>query len=449
MNGTTGRRRTLPPAALRGRWSALRAAARDRLALMTEVAAQADAVTLRMGSKTLLVFNRPEYARHVLRDNHSNYRKGIGLVQSRRALGDGLLTSEGERWRRQRALVQPLFAGERLSAFAPVVAAEASRLGNRWRERSAAGAVDMVSEMTGFTLGVLGKVLLNADLRAYTFVEEAFAAVQQQAMFEMVTLGLVPHWLPLSGQRRFRRARAELDRVVDDLVGMRAGEAGDDLVSTLLADADREPGVAGVRDELITLMLAGHETTASTLSWLWLEIDRHPEVAGRLRAESERVLGGRPATAADMPRLTYTMAVVHEVMRLHPPVWILPRTAVEEDEIGGYHVPAGADVLICPYILHRHPGLWHAPDRFDPDRFAAARPGERAQYAYLPFGGGPRACVGSNLGLLEACICVATLVSRFRIELVPGTRVSTVANLSLRPHPALPMRLIDREGSTG
>ncbi|MFE3176323.1 cytochrome P450 [Amycolatopsis sp. NPDC059235] len=439
----------LPPLAGPGRWRALAAAGRDRLGLMRALAAEGDAMRFRMGPKTMYFFNHPDHAKHVLRDNHANYRKGIGLVESRRALGNGLLTSDGALWKSQRRVVQPLFHGTRIAGLAGAVAEEADHLVNRWQRRDNDAPADMVSEMTRFTLSVLGRVLLDTDLRPYAGIEPAFAAVQEQAMFEMITLGSVPQWLPLPGQLRFRRAQRELGRTVTALTAEREHDRGEDLVSRLLdaADAAEDPAAARrrLRDELVTLLLAGHETTSSTLAWTWLMVGRHPEVGDRLCEEARRVLGDRRATSDDLARLTYTTAVIEEVMRLWPPVWILPRRAIAGDEIGGLAVPAGADTLICTYTLHRHPGFWRSPDRFDPDRFTGCRP-ERERYAYLPFGAGPRACVGSTLGMLEAVLCVATVIRRFRPTPADGYRDRAQANLSLRVRGELPMTLNEFSG---
>jgi len=421
--------------------------ARDRLALMTSAAEQyGDAVRVRVGPKTLYIFNHPDYARHVLADNGANYHKGIGLIQARRALGDGLLTSEGELWRKQRKTVQPVFQQKRIAEQAGIIAQEAANLVGRLRAHEGGGPVDVMKEMTGLTLGVLGRTLLDADLGAFGSVGHSFEAVQDQAMFEMVSLSMVPMWVPLPKQLRFRRARAELQRVVDELVAERTarpGDLGDDVLSRLIVstgqEADALVGQQRMRDELVTLLLAGHETTASTLGWTFYLIDRHPEVLARLRAEAVEVIGDRLPVHADLPRLKYTVMVVEEVMRLYPPVWILTRQAQQEDMVGGYRVPAGADVLVCPYTLHRHPGFWDAPDRFDPDRFDPGRAASRPRYAYIPFGAGPRVCVGSNLGIMEAVFVIAMVARELRLTKVPGYEVIPEPMLSLRVRGGLPM----------
>ncbi|HEV2886396.1 MAG TPA: cytochrome P450 [Jatrophihabitans sp.] len=420
----------------------------NRLGLMNLAASEyGDAVRISIGPKTLYFFNNPEYAKHVLADNAGNYHKGIGLVQAKRAIGDGLLTSDGPLWRKQRKMIQPVFQAKRIAQQAGVIAAEASRLVERLRSHEGAGPVDIMQEMTGLTLGVLGQSLLDADLSAYAGVGHSFEAVQDQAMFEMVTLGMVPMWVPLPKQLRFRKARQNLEHVVDGLVADRLSRSGDgdgdDVMSRLIDSTRREPdpvvGKQRMRDELVTLLLAGHETTASTLGWTFYLLDKHPQVWQRLHDEAVEVLGDRSPTYEDLHRLTYTSMVVEEVMRLYPPVWILPRLAQAEDEIGGYHVPAGADVVVCPYTMHRHPQFWTDPERFDPERFDPSRTANRPGYAYIPFGAGPRFCVGNHLGMMEAVFVISSVVRELRLAKLPGYRVVPEPMLSLRVRGGLPM----------
>ncbi|MDH6124907.1 cytochrome P450 [Kitasatospora sp. GP82] len=441
--------RPMPGPARREMPGLLRQLVGDRLALMTSAARQyGDAVRIRIGPKTLYFFNHPEHAKRVLADHAANYHKGIGLQQAKRALGDGLLTSEGALWQKQRKVIQPAFQARRIAKQAGIVAEEAGKLVARLRTFEGGGPVDVVKEMTGLTLGVLGRTLLDADLGALTGLGEAFEAVQDQAMFEMVTMGTVPMWVPLPHQLRFRRARQTLQQAVDQLVADRVARGGDlaegedalaRLVLSTRAEPDPRVGVQRMRDELTTLLLAGHETTASTLGWTLYLVDRHPEVRERLHAEAVEVLGDRLPEYQDLHRLTYTMRVVEEVMRLYPPVWILPRQAQADDEVGGYRVPAGADVLICPYTLHRHPEFWDAPEQFRPDRFDPEHSGGRPRYAYIPFGAGPRFCVGNSLGLMEAVFTIALLSRELRLSLVPGYRVVAEPMLSLRVRGGLPM----------
>jgi cytochrome P450 len=406
-----------------------------------------DAAHFRMGPKVLYLFNRPEHAKYVLHDNNANYHKGIGLVHAKRALGEGLLTSDGELWRGQRKAIQPSFQRDRIAGAADDIVEEAGKLVERWKAHEPGQPVDVVAEMTTFTLAVLGRMLLGGELGPHDTIGEAFSVVQDQAMFEMTTLSTVPHWLPLPRHRRFRRARAELEKLVNSMIDERAGEGDEngDVLSRLLATYRAEPDDAlrrrRLRDELVTLLLAGHETTSSTLGWTWYEMDRNPRVAERVREEAGAVLADRAPSFEDLRELPYTMSVVEEAIRLHPPVWILPRRAVDADEIDGYRIAPGMDVLISPYTLHRNPEFWPDPERFDPDRFSPERARGRGRFSYIPFGGGPRVCVGSNLGMAEAVLVTAMVARDLRLRLAPGHRVVGEAMLSLRIRGGLPMTI--------
>ncbi|MFH9670552.1 cytochrome P450 [Streptomyces globisporus] len=427
----------------------LRKLAVDRLGMMRDAAGLGDAVRVSMGPKKLYIFNRPDYAKHVLADNNDNYHKGIGLVQSRRVLGDGLLTSDGETWREQRRIVQPAFKPGRINQQAAAVAEEAAKLVALLRGHEGGGPVDVLQEVTGLTLGVLGRTLLDSNLTAHESLAHSFEEVQDQAMLEMVSQGMVPAWLPLPPQARFRRARRELYRVADLLVAdrrsrMADGGPGDDALSRIIVAADMrrdDPARARnrLREELVTLLLAGHETTASTLGWTLHLLERHPEVRDRVRAEARAALGDGVPGPEDLHRLTYTTMVVQEAMRLFPPVWILPRVAQQRDVVGGYTVSAGSDVLVCPYIMHRHPGLWEDPERFDPERFEPRQTADRPRYAYIPFGAGPRFCVGSNLGMMEAVFVTALVTRDLDLRTVAGHRAVAEPMLSLRMRGGLPM----------
>ncbi len=443
-----GQRRVPPGPPRTAALGQLMVMARDRLGMMSSAAARyGDAARLPVGPKQLYFFNHPDYARHVLADNAANYHKGIGLVHARRALGDGLLTSEGELWRKQRKVIQPAFQNRRLTQYTGVVAEEAAALVDRLRAHQGRGPINVLSEMTKLTLGVLGRTLLNADLSAFGSVGHSFEAVQDQAMFELASLNAVPTWIPLPKQLRFRRARRDLQGVVDQLVAERGTNVdGDDVLSRLIVSTREEPDPAvarqRLRDELVTLLLAGHETTASTLGWTFYLADKHPEVWQRLHEEAVSALGDRLPTFEDLNNLRYTSMVIEEAMRLYPPVWILTRQSLAEDEVGGYHVPAGVDVLICPYTMHRNPQFWEDPERFDPERFNPDQSKARPRYAYLPFGAGPRFCVGNHLGMMEAALVVAMVSRDLRLVKQPGYRVVAEPMLSLRIRGGLPMTVL-------
>jgi cytochrome P450 len=440
--------RTPPGPPRRAALGILRQLRADRIGLMSEAVREyGDAVRVAIGPKKLYIFNHPDHAKHVLADNAANYHKGIGYTEAKRALGDGLLTSEGALWREQRRVIQPVFQHKRIAERADVIVDEALGLVDRLRAYQDTGRpVDVLTEVTALTLGVLGDTLLDMDLSTVDAVEHSFEAVQDQAMFEMETLGLVPRWLPLRGQRAFRAARAHLERVVATLVARREARpssTGDDVLTRLIAstgkETDRRVADRRMRDELVTLLLAGHETTASTVGWTLHLVSQHPDVHARLRDEAMTVYGDRRPVHSDLPKLRYTNMVLQEAMRLYPPVWILPRRTIDADEVGGYHVPAGAEVLICPYTLHRHPRYWPDPDRFDPSRFDPDVPTTRPRYAHIPFGGGPRFCVGNHLGMMEATFVISTIMRDLRLVPRPGSRVRPEPMMSLRLGGGLPM----------
>jgi cytochrome P450 len=441
--------RTPPGPPRRATFGLLRKLKADRLGLMAQARAEyGDAVRVVIGPKRLYIFNHPDHAKHVLADNAANYHKGIGYVESKRALGDGLLTSEGELWRKQRRTIQPVFQHKRIARQADVIVEEAAKLLARLRSFEGGGVVDVLEEVTGLTLGVLGRTLLDADLGAFESIGHSFEHVQDQAMFDMETMGMVPAFLPLPKQRRFRAARADLTRIVQALVDERVANpraGSEDVLSRLIESTGQEadPRVAEqrMRDELITLLLAGHETTASTIGWTLYLCDQHPDVWSKLHDEAVSVLGDRLPEYQDLHSFRYTTMVLNEVMRLYPPVWILTRRAVDVDEVGGYHVPAGADVLICPYTLHRHPDYWDEPDRFDPNRFDPDVTTNRPRYAYIPFGAGPRFCVGNHLGLMEATFVIALLARDLRLTRIPGHTVTPEPMLSLRLGGGLPVNV--------
>jgi enediyne biosynthesis protein E7 len=443
---TANGRRVPPGPPRRAALGILRKLRADRLGLMSEAVREyGDAVRVAIGPKTLYIFNHPDHAKHVLADNAANYHKGIGYTEAKRALGDGLLTSEGALWKEQRRTIQPVFQHKRIAAQAGVIVDEALGLVERLRAHEGR-RVDVLSEITALTLGVLGSTLLDADLGMFESVGHSFEAVQDQAMFEMETLGLVPRWLPLKGQRAFRTARADLERIVGILVAGRKASpsaSGDDVLTRLIAstakESDKRVADRRMRDELVTLLLAGHETTASTVGWTLNLVSKHPDVRERLHAEAVSVFGGRRPEYEDLTALRYTHMVLQEAMRLFPPVWILPRRALADDEVGGFHVPAGADVLISPYTLHRHPRYWHDPLRFDPERFDPDTPANRPRYAHIPFGAGPRFCVGNHLGMMEATFIIATLMRELRLEREPGFEVTPEPMMSLRLGGGLPM----------
>lgn len=405
-----------------------------------------DAVRLPLGHKTLHVFNHPDHVGHVLVDNADNYRKGIGQIHARRVIGDGLLTSDGELWRKQRKTIQPLFQARRLARLVTVIAEEADKLALKLRESAESGPVDIRDQMTGLALGVLGRSLLETDLGMFETIGPSLEAVQDQAMFEVMSLGAVPLWVPLPRQLRFRRARKDLQNIVDRLAaGVSSRTSGEDIISRLVESAKQENdpriGRGRMRDELVTLLLAGHETTASTMSWAFYLLDKHPEAWERVHAEAVEVFSKGAPDVEALHGLRFTGNVIQETLRLYPPVWLLPRIAKGADEIGQYRISAGADVLISPYLMHRNPSLWADPMRFDPDRFDQPGIPGGHRYAYIPFGAGPRFCIGNNLGMMEATLVLSAVARDLRLRKVPDYEVVGEPMLTLRVRGGLPMTI--------
>jgi cytochrome P450 len=420
-------------------------------ALVDLRAAFGDVVRLKVapGMQTFLVAH-PAGVQHVLQDNQRNYVKSRSYRAIAELTGRGLLTSDGDHWLRHRRLAQQSFYRERLAAFVPVMADCSQRAIKRWESGD---ELDISAEMMRLTLTVAGETLFSTDLSGEgAAVGGAFTRVSD---YVSRRLDSIPGWmtsfrypLPTLGRMRFKRGLRELDRVVYDTISRRRGreEEFDDLLSTLATarEAD-EPALDDheLRDEVMTFLLAGHETTANALGWTWYLLALNPDARDRLTEEIDDVLGGRTPSHDDLDRLVYTGAVVREVLRLYPPAWAVERETVEPDEIGGHVVPKGAAVMVSPFVTHRHPDFWADPETFEPDRFLQEGDA-RHRFAFLPFGGGRRQCIGGHFALMEATVVVATVAQRFHCELVEGARVETDPEITLRARFGIPMRVVSR-----
>jgi cytochrome P450 len=408
-----------------------------------------DYASFRFGRWLEVLVNDPEGIRQVLAVDHRRYRKGQALQEARRVLGDGLLTSEGDAHRRQRRLLQPIFTNRRIGAYAGAMAACADLAQSRWRDGT---VLDVHAEMTRLTLAIVGQTLFDADVEGEA-AEIGEALTTAIAAVNRLTFPYGHLWerLPLPSVRRFHAATERLDSTIYRLIGeRRAGRTGDDLLSLLLAARDDEGDGAGmsdrqVRDEAMTLFLAGHETTANLLAWTWLLLAQSPEAEERLHEELERVVGGRLATLGDLPALEYTDRVISEALRLYPPVWLFSRVALEDVELGGYRLPEGTGVVLSQWVTHHDPRWYPDPWRFDPERWTPAAQQGRPQHAFFPFAGGPRVCIGEGFARMEAKLVLATIASRWRLARVDGHRAGLDAKITLRPKGGLPM-LVSRRG---
>jgi cytochrome P450 len=323
------------------------------------------------------------------------------------------------------------------------------------REREAAGpeeVVDMLDHMMKVTLRIAGTTLFGTDVTGEADeIGRAFRIGFAHVSRRMNAPALVPAWLPTPGNLAFGRAKRLLDRVVLQLIAARrrSGAQPADLLSLLLAAQDEETGVGmtdeQVKNEVLTLLMAGHETMGAALAWTWYLLGRHPRVQDDMADEVVGRLGGRSPALEDLPRLPLTRAVFEETLRLYPPAWGQPREAIEADEINGFAIPAGAPVALSQYVTHRHPDFWEKPEQFEPSRFLPERAAGRHKFAYFPFGGGPRVCIGNHFALMEGPLVLATILQRFRVELVPGQEVLPDATFTLRPRHGVKVLLRPRQ----
>lgn len=387
-----------------------------------------DIVQYRSSVEPAYLINHPDYVRHVLQTYGQNYNKDTFLNKYilESLTGQGLLTSENPLWREQRRLIQPAFHKQSLPKFAELMRQAVSRALDRLDAAADAGQpINIAAEMMRLTLDIVTEALFSFDITGQ-------ADEIGEAMDTMTTIGKPRH-------RKVREAIDLLDRIVYAIIDERREHPQrerDDLLNMLL-DARYEDGtpmpVKQVRDEVMALLVAGHETTANTLSWTWYLLDQNPDAVAQLEAEIDPALGRRVPDVMDFQRLPYTEKVVQEAMRLYPSAWSISRRALGDDEIGGYFIPAQSIVAMSPYTMHRHPAFWDEPERFDPERFAPEKVAARPRYAYFPFGGGARQCIGNNFALMESMIIIPAIAGRFRLRRVSAEPVEEHALVTLRP----------------
>ena len=409
---------------------------RDPLALYVRCAREfGDFSTLRFGLRRVYLINHPDLIESVLVVNARNWVKHYALRMNRLLFGDGLLTSDGDAWLRQRRLLQPLFHHDRLAGYAAVMIAMAERLADSWQDGETR---DLLADMGRLTLEIISRALFGAGLpEKARDIGAALADVGRSFNRRLAGLVILPESVPTPANLRMRRAVRRLDDILYDLIEQRRKAGGrDDLLSVLLEARDESGGRMSdrqLRDEAMTLFLAGHDTTALTLSWCWYLLAQNPQAYDALQAELATVLGGRPPTPADLPRLPYTERVVLETMRLYPAAYMMGRQAVAACELGGYRLPAGATVLMGQWLMHRDPRWYDEPERFLPDRWADGLAKRLPKFAYFPFGGGPRVCIGNSFAMMEACLVLASLARRCRFALVPGPPIRPAPAITLKP----------------
>jgi cytochrome P450 len=423
---------------------------RDQLEFYAACARQyGDVVPLRLGPRRALLIYHPDAVEEVLVTRSRDFIKSPGVRLLRRLLGDGLLLSEGDFWLRQRRLVQPAFHRQRVAAYGEVMTSLAARRMAGWKDGD---VIDVHAEMMGLTQAIVAKTLFDADVADESYAVGHASNVLMEDFGARLgsLLQLLPDWLPTPANLRAGRAIRRLNQVVYRMIGARrrGGDDRGDLLSILLQARDADDGSRmtdrQVRDEVMTLFMAGHETTAVALSWTWYLLSEHPTVAARLAEELRAAVGDRAPAVTDLPRLKYTEMVVTESMRLYPPAYGVGRQATRPTEIAGYSVAPGVIVIIPTFVVHRDPRWFEEPETFRPERWANDLARRLPRFAYFPFGGGPRQCSGTGFAMMEAILLLATITQRFRLTMVPGQRVIPTPYVTLRPEPGIRMLLTRR-----
>jgi cytochrome P450 len=401
------------------------------------------------GSQHYFFVNHPDYIKDILVTHDADFKKGRGLERAKWMLGNGLLTSEGEFHRRQRRLAQPAFHRDRIARYAGIMVEYADRMQRtRWHDGK---TLDIAEEMTHLTLAIAGKTLFDTDTEPEAQqVRQALSVTMKRFNRFMLPFAEFLDGLPLPGNRRYRAARHQLDSIIYRIIDerRRSGEDHGDLLSMLLAAQDEEGGGQmtnlQLRDEAMTIFLAGHETTANALTWAWYLLSKHPDVEARLHHELNSVLGGRLPVAPDFSCLRYTEMVITETMRLYPPAWIVARRALKDYRLAQYIVPAGAIILMSQYVMHHDMRYFPDPLRFDPDRWMPDARASRPQFSYFPFGGGSRRCIGEGFAMMEAVMVLATLAQTWSPRCLATHRVALHPLVTLRPKHGMRMLLAGR-----
>lgn len=421
---------------------------RDFLSIWTDKSFEYELMSTQLFAKRVWICNSPDTVRHAFIAAHDGFERKSPQMRAALSplLGDGLFVSDSETWRLRRRIVSPIVHASRLSLFAPIFVETALETRRRWNDL---GEIDVLSEMAQLTAEVICRSLFGRELgqaRAQAIVEGFSDYQRHVGQTDLLSLLGLPGWLP---RLRGSAQRSAAKRVTDTINGIldahvaHKQQRDDSVIGALLTATDDEGRLldrAAVRNEVATLFMAGHETTANTLSWAWYLLSQSPRVETELHAELDAVLGDRPPCLADLPNLTYARAIIEETLRLYPPVPLLAREAGRDEELRGRKVRAGSLILVVPWLLHRHRRYWSDPDSFIPERFLPGAPAPD-KYVYVPFSLGPRVCPGLSFGLAEAVLCLAALAQTFQLRLRADTVVEPVCRLTLRPGSALPMTL--------
>lgn len=396
----------------------------------------------------LAVISKPEYVKYVLQDNNKNYEKSFGYKIMKLLLGNGLLTSEGDFWRRQRRLAQPAFHRNRLSNFVNIMTDATQHLIDQWDKNEDGQEINLSNAMMGITIEIVSKAMFSTDVAGIIeTVNKEFSIANEALIKRIVSPIKIPLWMPLPSIQQEKKSYQSIRNMVKNIIEKRRiqNHDYDDLLAMLMEAKDEESGEMmsdkQILDEVVTIFLAGHETTAVALTWLFHCLDENPEVLLKLKAEAENVLNGRIPVLEDLSKLEYTMMVIEETLRLFPPAWIIGRKALHDDVIDGYFIPKGINVLMPVYQIHRHPNLWSEPEIFKPERFEKSIKKNYHKYQYFPFGGGPRLCIGNNFALMEMQIVVPMLIQKFQLKKPENFHFKKDPLITMRPEPEMRMNL--------
>ncbi|MFP4090053.1 MAG: cytochrome P450 [Cyclobacteriaceae bacterium] len=422
------------------------------LFMIREWEKQGDIYDVNFPQVPFFVLSHPDYVKHVLVDNNRNYKKAFSFNFLRYTIGNGLLTNEGESWLKQRRTAQPAFHRQRLSALLGSMVTVTEQLVSEWQKKAAGRqTVALAEEMMKTTAAIVSRALFGTDVGSFSReLVHLITVLNQQTTHKVVNPLRSPMWLPTPNNLQLKNAIKRMDEIIFGIIEQRRISSAQqhDLLAMLMDARDAETGDQmddrQLRDEVVTLMIAGTETSANALSWSFSLLMQHPEVLNRLRKEADEVLGSGPLSSESLGRLQYTTQVLNEAMRIYPPAWTTGREALSDDEIAGFPIPKGSQVYMCTYTVHRHPDFWAEPHRFDPDRFSPENSKGRHKFAFFPFGGGPRYCIGNNFAMMEMQVILATLVHHFEWQPLSALPPALDPLLSLRPGNEIRIRLAQR-----
>jgi cytochrome P450 len=428
--------------------------AKDPLKFLNDYQYQYDGIYRVKSPKYLeqiVVVSKPDYVKHILQDNNKNYHKSYGYTIMKLLLGEGLLTSEGDFWRRQRRLAQPAFHRDRLAAFVKIMTDAGNTLLQKWDSLPDGTTVNVSTSMMQVTVDIVCKAMFSSDVEdAVAVVNKEFNVANEKLIKRITSPIKIPLSIPTPGNIREKQSYKAIRGVVEKIIDKRrqSAEHYDDLLAMLMEAKDEDTGEMmsneQILDEVVTIFLAGHETTAVALSWLFHCVEENAEVEAKLLAEAKTVLNGNIPQLDDLRSLEYTRMVIDETMRLYPPAWVIGRQALDDDEIGGYHIPKGVNTLIPVYAIHRDKRYWDDPEKFIPERFSKEKAKSYHKFLYFPFGGGPRLCIGNNFALMEMQLIVPMILQRYQLRKPKGFQFKQDPLITMRPEPEMLMQLFKR-----